>query len=250
MQVIVLCGGRGMRAYPYTEYLPKPMLPVNGSPILMHVMQIYMEQGHSDFILSVGYRKDVITDYFHRKALECQIQCIDTGADTDTGGRIWNCRQGLDKTFMATYADGLSDVPLDKLLAFHRSHGGLVTITTVPLSSQYGTLDLDAAGRVRAFREKPVLEGHWINAGFFIFEREVFDHWKGDNLEREVFPRLAREGLLYAYRHAGFFKSLDSHKDQLEIERLIQQGETPWRRHARPTQLSEIRTFGSTAASS
>lgn len=233
MQVIVLCGGRGMRAYPYTEYLPKPMLPVNGSPILMHVLKLYMDQGYDDFILSVGYRKDVITDYFHRKNLDCQVRCIDTGADTDTGGRIFNCREALQGTFMATYADGLADVDLENLLAFHRSHGGLVTITTVPLFSQYGTLELDGEGRVCAFREKPVLQGHWINAGFFVFEPQVFDYWKGNNLEREVFPELSRQGLLYAYRHNGFFKSMDSHKDQLEIEQMILVGDTPWNRHQR-----------------
>jgi glucose-1-phosphate cytidylyltransferase len=250
MQVIVLCGGRGMRAYPYTEHLPKPMIPVCGSPILMHVMRIYMDQGHRDFILSVGYRKDVISDYFHRKDLGCRIQCIDTGADTDTGGRILNCREALDGTFMATYADGLADVPMDDLLSFHRAHGGLATITTVPLVSQYGTLNLDSSGRVLAFREKPLLDGHWINAGFFVFEPEVFDYWHGANLEREVFPRLSSEGLLYAYRHAGFFKSLDSYKDQLEIEQIVQQGDAPWRKHARETAPSTIATSGSIAVSS
>jgi glucose-1-phosphate cytidylyltransferase len=250
MQVIVLCGGRGMRAYPYTEHIPKPMLPICGSPILMHVMQIYMDQGHDDFILSVGYRKDVITDYFHRKDLDCRIRCIDTGADTDTGGRILNCRDELKGTFMATYADGLSDIPLDDLLSFHRSHGGLATITTVPLTSQYGTLDLDASGRVRAFREKPVLEGHWINAGFFVFEPEVFDHWQGANLEREVFPQLCREGLLHAYRHKGFFRSLDSYKDQLEIEQIVQRGHMPWRNPAQRTDPSATASSGLIAASS
>lgn len=250
MQVIVLCGGRGMRAYPYTEYLPKPMLPVNGSPILMHVMQIYLDQGFGDFILSVGYRKDVIADYFHRKTLDdCQVRCIDTGADTDTGGRILNCREALDGTFMATYADGLADVPLGDLLAFHRSHGGLVTITTVPLISQYGTLELDDRGKVCAFREKPVLRDHWINAGFFVFDKKVFDYWEGKNLEREVFPRLSRDGLLFAYRHAGFFKSLDSHKDQLEIEEMVHRGEMPWRRH-KPLPHPTTATFGPTATSS
>jgi len=250
MQVVVLCGGRGMRAYPYTEHIPKPMLPVCGSPILRHVIQIYLDQGYTDFILSVGYRKDVISDYFHRKDLECQVQYIDTNADTDTKGRILNCRDALHGTFMATYADGLSDVPLNELLSFHRSHGGLATITTVPLVSQYGTLELDGAGRVRAFREKPLLDGHWINAGFFVFEPEVFDHWHGANLEREVFPQLSREGLLFAYRHAGFFRSLDSYKDQLEIEQIAQRGNAPWRRHAQQTGPSAIALSGPIAASS
>lgn len=230
MQVVILCGGRGTRAYPYTEYIPKPMLPVNGSPILMQVLQLYLDQGFGDFILSVGYRKEIISDYFHRKSLECRVRCVDTGLETDTGGRIERCRELLHGTFMATYSDGLCDLSLPDLLAYHRKRGGLATITTVPLTSQYGTVECDDTGMVNAFREKPVLDSHWINAGFFVFEPEVFEHWRGENLEREVFPQLAREGLLYAYPHRGFFKSVDSHKDQLEIEQLVQQGHAPWQR--------------------
>jgi len=229
VQVLILCGGKGTRAYPFTEYLPKPMLPVNGKPILAHVMQIFADQGHREFILSVGYRKEVIVDYFDRKSLDWAIQFVDTGEDTDTGGRIWRCRDLLHDTFFATYADGLADIALDKLLAFHRAHARPATITSVPLTSQYGTVDLDGAGRVVAFREKPVLREHWINAGFFVFQRQVFDFWRGTNLEKDVFPALAEQGLLYAYRHDGFFKSMDSYKDQQEIEQLCQDGKLRWR---------------------
>ena len=138
MQVVILCGGQGTRAYPYTEYLPKPMLPLNGQPILIHVMELFAEQGHKEFILSLGYRKEVIIDYFaHKRLHDWDIQLVDTGDKTDTGGRIYNCRHLLRDTFMATYVDGLSDVPLDKLIAFHKSHGGLATVTSVPLRSQY-----------------------------------------------------------------------------------------------------------------
>jgi glucose-1-phosphate cytidylyltransferase len=230
MQTLILCGGRGTRAYPYTQHLPKPMLPIDGKPMLMHVMRSYAEQGHRDFVLSLGYNKQVIIDYFDKKALAWSTECIDTGEDTDTGGRIHGCRHVLGERFLATYCDGLSDVPLADLIAFHESHGGLATITSVPLPSQYGTLDLEEDGRIRSFKEKPVLREHWINAGFFVFDREVFNHWKGNNLEREVFPALAREGLLYAYRHRGFFKSIDSYKDQQELEQLVQDGVAPWLR--------------------
>ncbi len=229
MQVLILCGGAGTRAYPFTEYMPKPMLPIDGTPILVHVMRIFADQGHQDFVLSVGYRKKVIQDYFEKKDLDWKIEFVDTGELTDTGGRILYCKHVLRDTFFATYADGLSDVPLDRLVGFHESHGGLATITAVPLVSQYGTLEMDPSGRVCSFREKPILREHWINAGFFVFDHRVFEHWKGASLEREVFPNLAREGLVYSYRHAGFFKSMDSYKDQQELERMVDEGATPWR---------------------
>jgi len=230
MQVVILCGGQGTRAYPYTEYLPKPMLPLNGQPILIHVMELFAEQGHKEFILSLGYRKEVIIDYFaHKQLHDWDIQLVDTGDKTDTGGRIYNCRHLLRETFMATYVDGLSDVPLDKLVAFHKSHGGLATVTSVPLRSQYGTIDFDPSGKIIGFKEKPVLYEHWINAGFFVFNLEVFDKWQGDNLEKDVLPALVERHELYAYHHNGFFKSMDTYKDQQEIEQMFQNGDIRWK---------------------
>ena len=158
MKVVILAGGAGTRAYPYTEFLPKPMLPVGGKPLVVHVMDLYARQGFNDFVLSVGHRKEVIVDYFTNHTLDWNVQIVDTGAHTDTGGRIWNCRHLLDETFMATYADGISDVPLDDLLSFHRENGALGTITCTALRSQYGTVVIDAGGRVMNFREKPVLD--------------------------------------------------------------------------------------------
>ena len=229
MKVVILCGGKGVRAFPFTEYLPKPMLPVGGSPILVQVIRSYIEQGHREFILAAGHNRAVIEDYFHGKDLGAAINVFNTGEDTDTGGRIMACKELVGDRFMATYADGLSDVPLDRLLAFHEAHGGLATITAVPLISQYGTIEADERGRVRQFKEKPVMREHWINAGFFVFEKKVFDHWRGQNLERDVFPSLAEKGLVYTYRHDGFFKSMDSFKDQREFETLLQDGAVPWR---------------------
>jgi glucose-1-phosphate cytidylyltransferase len=228
MQIVILCGGKGTRAYPYTDYLPKPMLPINGQPIVMHVMRIFAEQGHKEFILSLGYRKEVIMDYFHQKMMDWDVQLVDTGDDTDTGGRIEKCKHLLGDTFMATYSDGLSDIQFDKLLQFHNSHEGLATVTSVPLRSQYGTIDCDASGMIVGFREKPVLYEHWINAGFFVFNRDVFDHWAGNNLEQDVFPGLVQKKLLYAYQHDGFFKSMDTYKDQQEIEMMARNGNMEW----------------------
>jgi glucose-1-phosphate cytidylyltransferase len=231
MQVVILAGGKGTRAYPYTEYLPKPMMPVNGKPILRQVMQIFADQGHRDFIVSLGYRKEIIIDYFENRLEEWHVDLVDTGEDTDTGGRIFNLRDRIQGTFMATYVDGLSDIRLDKLTEFHHSHKGLVTITSVPLISQYGTIDCESDGRIVAFKEKPILREHWINAGFFMMDPEVFDHWEGNNLEREVFPALLKKGLLYTYQHDGYFKSMDTYKDQQELEQMFVNGKIHWPEH-------------------
>ncbi len=224
MQVVILCGGKGTRAYPYTEYLPKPMMPVAHQPILRHVMEIYAAQGHTDFILSLGYRKEAIMDYFEGKATDWNIQFVDTGDETDTGGRIYNLRHLLDDRFMATYADGLSDIRINELLDFHDAHDGLASVTAVPLVSQYGTIDMGVDGCIDAFREKPVLREHWINAGFFVFDKAVFDHWDHPSLEKNVLPTLVTKRLMYAYRHDGFFKSMDTYKDQQEIEQMFERG--------------------------
>lgn len=228
MEVVILCGGKGIRAFPFTEYLPKPMLPVVGSPIIMHVIKSFLAQGFDEFVLAAGYRQDVLHDYFDRKEFGAKVSIIDTGEETDTGGRVLACRDYVGDTFIATYSDGLCDVPLAKLLEFHNSHNGLATITSVAMYSQYGVLDVDSSGKVKALREKPLLHEHWINAGFIVFDKEVFDHWEGDNLESEVFAHLVEKDLVYTYRHEGFFKSLDSYKDQREFEELIKDGVYPW----------------------
>jgi len=228
MQVVILAGGAGTRAYPYTEYLPKPMMPVGGKPVIVRVMEIYAREGITDFILSVRYRKEIIADYFANRSLGWNIQIVDTGNDTDTGGRIHGCRHLLDETFMATYADGLSDVPLNDLVAFHHKSGSLATITCVPLRSQYGTISMDSAGKIEEFREKPILDEYWINAGFFVMNGKIFDHWQGNNLERDVFPNLLAGRHLSSFRHRGFFKSMDTYKDQQELEAMFTSGQLPW----------------------
>jgi glucose-1-phosphate cytidylyltransferase len=228
VQVVILAGGRGTRAYPYTEYLPKPMMPVCGKPILARVMEIFARQGHVDFVISVGYRKEIIVDYFESKRADWRVTIVDTGEDADTGSRIRGCSHVLGDTFFATYSDGICDVDLARLQTFHHAHQGLVTVTSVPLVSQYGTIEADAAGRILAFREKPVLRDYWINAGFFVMNKAAFNHWEGENLERDVMPALQRQNLLYTYRHNGFFKSMDTHKDQQELERVYERGNLPW----------------------
>lgn len=203
-------------------------MPLRGTPIIVHVIKSFIAQGFNDFVLAAGYRKSVLDDYFEGKDLGARIRVVDTGEDTNTGGRIHACRELLGPRFIATYADGLCDVPLARLVSFHESHGGLATITSVLMASQYGVLSVNKDGQVAQMREKPVVEDHWINAGFIVFDSAVFAHWHGEDLEREVLPDLIRRGLVWSYRHHGFFKSADNYKDIMEFEDLMGNGRKPW----------------------
>ena len=228
LQVVILCGGKGSRIYPFSEYFPKPMMPVNGRPILVHLMHIYARQGFRRFVLAAGHRKEMLLDYFEGRFPEWEITILDTGLEADTADRIRACTDRVGERFFATYGDGLGDVDLKALLKFHREHGGLATVTAVPLRSQYGTLQFDNDGRVRRFTEKPVIQDRWINAGFFVFEKAGVADWAGTNLESEVLPEMATRGELFTYLHNGFWKSMDTSKDQQEMERLGEAGEPPW----------------------
>jgi glucose-1-phosphate cytidylyltransferase len=230
MKIVILCGGKGLRAFPFTEYLPKPMLPVGGSPIVVQVIKSFIAQGYSDFVLAAGYRKNVLDDYFEGKHLGgARIEILDTGQGADTGERVRACMDHVGDTFLVTYADGLCDISIRNLVDFHRSHDGFATITSVPMYSQYGVLDVAADGKVERLREKPLIREHWINAGFIIFDKAVFEHWEGTNMESHVFPHLVEKGLAYTYRHEGFFKSLDSYKDQVELEEMLaSKTRLPW----------------------
>lgn len=228
MEVVILCGGKGTRSYPFTDQFPKAMMPINGSPIIVHLMNIYADQGITKFILAAGHRKEVLRDYFLGRFSNWNVKIVDTGDESDTGERLRRCASYVGNTFHATYVDGLGDVDLNALLNFHCTSGGLGTVTSVPLRSQYGTVIFDKACRVQSFNEKPVIPDYWINAGFFVFDKKVFDHWKGSNLETDVLPELARRNLLFAYKHNGFWKSMDTSKDQLELERLYHSESIPW----------------------
>ena len=229
MEVVILCGGKGTRSYPFTEYFPKVMMPIAGTPILVHLMRLYAEQGFKEFVLAAGHRQEILHDYFDGRLHEWNVKIVDTGAESDTGERIRRCAPHLSDTFFATYGDGLGDIDLHELLAFHKAAGGLATLTSVPLRSQYGLVVYDGKNRVREFREKPELKEYWINAGFLVFEKEVFDHWAGENLETDVLPHLAGAGQLHTYLHEGFWKSMDTSKDQQELEKLYRNGYPPWR---------------------
>ena len=192
-------------------------------------MEIYADQGWRDFVLAAGFRHDLIEQFAELVPDSWWVDVVDTGEDANTGERVAKCRHLLGDRFMLSYADGLGDIDIAALLAFHTAHSGSATVSTVPLVSQYGTIDLSADGRVERFREKPQLTDHWINAGFFVFDDEAFERWDGVDLEREVLPSLGAAGELYAYRHQGFWKSMDTYKDALELTALCDRGAPPWR---------------------
>lgn len=227
-RTLVLCGGKGTRAYPHTAVVPKPLLPVAGVPILRHVLDIYARQGFTDFVLAAGHLADQVAAFAAALPDHWSVAVVDTGVDTGTGGRVARCAPLCGERTLLTYGDGVGDVDLADLLAFHDSHPGCATVTTVPLRSQYGTIETDTAGRVRRFREKPVLEDHWINAGFLVLDRRALDWCTADDLEREVLPALGEAGELYAYRHRGFWKSMDTYKDAVELTALADTGDPPW----------------------
>jgi len=223
---VILCGGRGTRAYPLTEEFPKPLLTVGEVPLVEHVIGIYGRRGYTRFVLALGYLGDRIVDELGRRELPWSIDFVDTGVDTLSGERLRRCTSYVGDTFFATYADGFADIDLDALLAMHRGHGDAATVTTVPLPSPYGTLDIDGDHRVRAFREKPRLAEHWINAGLFVLRGELFDRHRGADLERNVLPSLASADELRAFRHVGFWRSCDTYKDVQELEAIVN-GEGP-----------------------
>ena len=230
--VIILCGGRGTRLREHTETIPKPLVEIGARPILWHVIRIYAEQGFRRFLLCLGARGEMIEEFVRGDWLPpgLTIECVDTGEDTPTGGRIALVGDRVrGDRFCATYADGLADVDLRSVLEFHSEHGALATLTVVRPELQFGVARLNGAGRVEGFVEKPRFDG-WINGGFFCFEREVLAYLREDSvLEREPFERLAADGQLRAYRHTGFWDCLDTYKDAVLLNDLWNSGRAPWK---------------------
>ncbi len=230
MRTLILCGGRGTRAYPRTLEVPKPLLEVAGRPVLAHVMDIYARQGFTDFVLAAGFKAQLIGEFAATLPASWSVEVRDTGVDANTGARVSACAADMGDTFFVTYADGLGDVDLHALLRFHAGHGRLATVTTVPLPSQYGTVECGTDGQVRCFLEKPRLPDHWINAGFLVLDRGAAEWFIGDDLERQFLPALGAARQLYAYRHHGFWRSMDTYKDAVELSALCGDGPAPWER--------------------
>jgi glucose-1-phosphate cytidylyltransferase len=255
MQAVILCGGLGTRLREETEFRPKPLVEIGGRPILWHIMKIYARHGFRDFVLCLGYRGQMIKDYFlnyeamnkdfticlgrqhgityHGEHAEqdFKVTLAETGPATMTGGRVKRVERYVEgDAFLVTYGDGVADVDVRAVVEFHRAHGRLATVTTVHPFSRFGMLDVDDRGSVREFSEKPLMQG-WVNAGFFVFDRRVFDYLGGDDcvLEREPLERLAREGQLMAFRHDGFFYTMDTYREYEYLNELWASGAAPWK---------------------
>ena len=231
-QVAILCGGRGTRLQEHSPSLPKPLVEIGGHPILWHVIQIYLAQGFHRFLLLTGYQADRIRRFAEDSEWPsgATVQCLDTGQDTPTGGRLLRAAELLEQErFCLTYADGVADIDLRAMLAEHDRHGPVATMTVVRPELPFGIAELNGDGIVRGFAEKPRSE-HWVNGGFFCFEPQMLELLDDRSvLEREPLARLAKRGDLRAFRHQGFWDCLDTYKDALLLNDLWRAGEAPWK---------------------
>jgi glucose-1-phosphate cytidylyltransferase len=233
VKVVILCGGRGTRLQEQTQSIPKPLVEIGGRPIVWHVIQLYASHGLGDVVLACGYKGEMIEEFVAGAdwPAEVSVRCVGTGLDTPTGGRIKRLEDVVaGERFCATYGDGLSDVDLQALQAFHGEHGALATMTVVRPELQFGVTEVDGDhGLVTGFREKPRSE-HWINGGFFVFEPGVFEYLSDSSvLEREPLEGLAADGQLHAFRHTGFWECMDTYKDAVQLNDLWAQGAAPWK---------------------
>jgi len=253
MKVVILAGGLGTRLSEETEIKPKPMVEVGEHPILWHIMKTYAHYGFSDFFLALGYKGEFIKRYFldhyslggslrvnlasglvedlEKNTEDWTVQLMDTGQQTQTGGRIKRLEPWLKEgTFMATYGDGVCDVDLQMLLEFHRSQGKMATVTAVRPPSRFGGLVFEG-NLVKEFSEKPQIGEGWINGGYFVFEPQIFDYLSGDSsiLEVDALEKIAAEGQLAAYRHEGFWQCMDTLREKKLLETLWQSGKAPWK---------------------
>ena len=253
MKVILLAGGFGTRLSELTSSIPKPMVPIGGKPILWHIMEGYAKFGHKDFYVALGYKAEMIKDYFlnyralnsdftieldtgnivpHQlDSVDWKVTLVETGDETLTGGRVKRMQPFIgNETCLLTYGDGVSNIDIDLLLEFHKSHGKMVTLSAVRPSARFGELEIDET-RVSSFTEKPQLHNGWINGGFFVLEPEFFEFIKNDKtmLEREPLEKAVKMGELMAYHHHGFWQCMDTKRDQELLESLWLKG-APWKR--------------------
>ncbi len=230
MKTVILCGGEGTRLRELTESIPKPLVEVGGKPILWHIMKIYSHYGYNDFILCLGYKGEKIREYFANNNNEgWKIAFIETGEKASKAERLMQIRQLIsEENFLCAYGDDVSDVDIRKVVEMHRKSGKIVTLTAVNPESQFGVLKMDG-DKVAGFVEKPKLDS-WINGGFFVFSRKIFDYLrKGHELEDETFKELASKGEVMAYRHKGFWKCMNVFKDVIELNDLWEKDSAPWK---------------------
>ncbi len=253
MKAVILAGGLGTRISEESNVRPKPMIEIGGKPILWHIMKIYSAHGVNDFIICCGYKGYVIKEYFanyflhmsdvtfdmqknrmdvHQNSAEpWRVTLVDTGEETMTGGRLKRVKSHLnDEPFCFTYGDGVGDVDITSVVEFHRSHGGLATLTATQPPGRFGAINIES-GRVASFQEKPQGDGSWINGGFFVLDPKVIDYIEGDHTtwEREPMERLAADGQMHAWNHSGFWQPMDTLRDKKHLEELWESGTAPWK---------------------
>ena len=256
MKVVIFAGGLGTRISEETDVRPKPMVEIGGKPVLWHIMKMYSSFGFNDFIVCLGYKGYVIKEYFinyflhnadltvdlndnnvqfhNNKSENFKVTLVDTGLNTKTAGRLKAIKSYIgDEDFMLTYGDGVADVNLDELLAFHKSHNKMATVTAIQLDSRFGGMDLGENGEVVSFREKAKDDCKWINGGFFVLKPEVFKFLEGDMTEMmwedEPMEKLTEAHQLEAYQHKGFWKCMDALRDKFELEHLWQTNQAKWK---------------------
>lgn len=253
MKVVILAGGFGTRISEYTDLMPKPMIQIGGKPILWHIMNSYSKVGFNDFYIALGYKSEVIKDYFYRYQIlnsnfkinlksgdlytfnsnseNWNIHLIETGLKTMTGGRLKRLKDFIgDETFMLTYGDGVANVDINELLKFHKNHGKMITMTAVRPSARFGELEI-SNGDVLSFKEKPQLHSGWINGGFFVIEPRFIDLISNDDtlLEREPLEKAVEQHELKAFKHEGFWQCMDTKRDYEYLEQLWSNGNAPWK---------------------
>jgi len=252
MKAVILAGGFGTRISEESHLKPKPMIEIGGKPILWHIMKCYGAHGINEFVICCGYKGYVIKEYFanyflhmsdvtfdmtnnemevhHRKAEPWKVTLVDTGENTQTGGRIKRVKEHIEGTFCLTYGDGVSDLNLQQLLAFHREQKTLATVTAIQPAGRFGSIEI-AGARVKSFLEKPRGDNRWISGGFFVCEPQVFERISGNATiwEREPLESLAKDQQLSVYKHEGFWGAMDTMRDRLYLEQLWEEGKAPWK---------------------
>ena len=231
MKAVILAGGYGTRISEESHLLPKPMIEIGGKPILWHIMKIYLAHKIDDFVICLGYKGGKIKEYFEQFDSKLwNIQLIDTGLDTMTGGRLKRIQDKIDNTFCLTYGDGVSDINLNDLILFHKEKRSLATLTAIHPPERFGVLNL-SGDYVKEFHEKHTGESSWINGGFFVFEPEIFDYLQNDStvLERAPLETLAKEQKLAAFKHNGFWHPMDTLRDKKHLEDLWASEKAPWK---------------------
>ena len=231
MKCVILAGGYGTRISEESHLKPKPMVEIGGKPILWHILKIYSSYGINEFVICCGYKGEIIKEYFsNNNSTQWNVELVDTGTDTMTGGRLKRIQNHIDDTFCATYGDGLGNIDINNLVSFHREKKSVATLTATHPPERYGILSLNG-DHVTEFREKHSGESSWINGGFFVFEPEIFDYIHDDStvLEKSPLETLAKENKLTAFKHNGFWHPMDTLREKNHLEELYKSGNIPWK---------------------